>query len=272
MKAWTRQLKDFGHTEAEKYTTLVFDNRGMGESGKPLLRYTTSEMAKDLVELLDHVGWTEDRSVHVVGISMGGMIAQELGMLIPKRICSLNLVSTAPRITRTKPFLENVRNRINLMIPKAIDVQIAHVKADCYSAEWLAKPDDTEPTVQPFPTNGDRFAAAEIQKRSSPGVFTRTGFLCQLYAAGFHHKSAAQLKELGDSVGRERILVFHGTGDHMVEFVHGEMLFRELGGEEGGVTKSFHEGLGHVGPVEIRKEFNEIIRTRIDKTENMAAM
>ena len=69
IKTWSRQIKDFGHTEAEKYTTLVFDNRGMGESGKPLLRYTTSEMAKDLVELLDHVGWTEDRSIHVVGIS-----------------------------------------------------------------------------------------------------------------------------------------------------------------------------------------------------------
>lgn len=70
MSTWSRQIKDFGHTEAEKHTTLVFDNRGMGESGKPLLRYTTSEMAKDLVELLDHVGWIEDRSVHVVGISM----------------------------------------------------------------------------------------------------------------------------------------------------------------------------------------------------------
>lgn len=78
MKTWQRQTKDFGHTEADKYTALVCDNRGMGESGKPLLRYTTSEMAKDLVELLDHVGWTEDRSVHVVGVSMGGMIAQEL--------------------------------------------------------------------------------------------------------------------------------------------------------------------------------------------------
>lgn len=50
----------------------------MGESDKPLLRYTTSEMARDVIELLDHVGWTEDRSVHVVGISMGGMISQEL--------------------------------------------------------------------------------------------------------------------------------------------------------------------------------------------------
>lgn len=190
-------------------------------------------------------------------------------MLIPNRICSLNLISTAPRIVRTKPFVENIRNRINLMMPKAIDEQIAKVKNDCYSAAWLARPDETEPTVQAFPTNGDRFAASEISKRMTPGAFTRTGFLCQLAAAGFHHKSAAQLKQLGDSVGRERILVFHGTADHMVEFIHGEMLLNELGGEEGGVTKSFHEGLGHVGPVEIRDEFNALIRSRIEKTESM---
>ena len=78
MKTWQRQTKDFGHTDADKYTSLIFDNRGIGDSDKPLLRYTTSEMARDAVELLDHIGWTADRSVHVVGISMGGMIAQEL--------------------------------------------------------------------------------------------------------------------------------------------------------------------------------------------------
>lgn len=75
---WQRQTKDFGHSEAETYSCLVFDNRGVGDSDKPLLRYTTSGMAKDVIELLDHVGWTDKRSVHVVGISMGGMIAQEL--------------------------------------------------------------------------------------------------------------------------------------------------------------------------------------------------
>ena len=78
MKTWQRQTQDFGHTEGDQYSSLVFDNRGIGESDKPLLRYTTFEMARDVVELLDHVGWTESRSVHVVGISMGGMIAQEL--------------------------------------------------------------------------------------------------------------------------------------------------------------------------------------------------
>jgi len=75
---WQRQTQDFGHDEASKYSCLIFDNRGMGESDKPLLRYSTSEMARDTLELLDHVGWTGKGSVHVVGISMGGMIAQEM--------------------------------------------------------------------------------------------------------------------------------------------------------------------------------------------------
>lgn len=266
---WQRQTKDFGHGEPDMYSCLVFDNRGMGASDKPLLRYTTSEMARDTIELLDHVGWTGLRSVHVVGISMGGMIAQELAMLVPERICSLNLISTAPRIVRTLPFLDNIRNRINLMIPKGLDEQITKVKYDCYSAEWLAQPDEVEPVVKAFPTNGDRFAAGEIYKRTHPEVFNKTGFMCQLYAAGFHHKSAAQLKQIGDKVGRKRILVLHGKLDRMIPFVHGEMLLRELGGKESGVTVSFHERLGHVAPFELRKQFNALIADRIDKTEGL---
>lgn len=155
------------------------------------------------------------------------------------------------------------------MYPKPLSAQIAKVKADCYSASWLAQPDETEFVIKSFPTNGDRFAAGEINKRLSPGVFTRHGFLCQLYAAGFHHKSAEQIKQLGDLVGRERIFVFHGRGDQMINFVHGEMLVRELGGEEGGVTKVFAE-CGHVAPFELRQEFKGWIAERVEKTEGMS--
>ncbi|KAK3670248.1 hypothetical protein LTR78_009903 [Recurvomyces mirabilis] len=270
MKTWQRQTKDFGHTEGDKYTCLIFDNRGIGDSDKPLLRYTTSEMAADAVELLQHVGWTDERSIHVIGISMGGMIAQELALQIPQHICSLNFISTAPRIVRTLPYMENMRNRINLMWPKALDAQISKVKADCYSAAWLKKPDETESVVQPFPTNGDRFAAGELSKRLAPGVFQPKGFLCQLYAAGFHHKSDEQLNELANAVGRERILVLHGTDDHMIDFVHAEMMLAGLGGTERGVIFSKHEGLGHVAPFEIRHKFREIIAGRIEVTEGLA--
>ena len=84
MSAWQRQVKDFGHSQntnrgqSPRYSVLVFDNRGMGRSDKPLTRYSTSEMAIDTLELINHVGWTLERQLHVIGSSMGGMIAQEL--------------------------------------------------------------------------------------------------------------------------------------------------------------------------------------------------
>lgn len=191
------------------------------------------------------------------------------GLLIPERICSLNLISTAPRIVRTLPFLENVRNRINLLWPKSLDGQIARVKEDCLTAEWLAKPDEVEEVVQRFPTNGDRFTATEVRKRTNPGWYTRHGFLCQLYSAGFHHKSASQIKQLGDAIERQRILVLHGQSDAMIDFIHAEILLKELGGEESGVKKSFHPHVGHIAPYEMRGEFKKIIADRIQKTEAM---
>ncbi len=57
---------------------MIFDNRGIGESDKPLARYSTSEMAKDAIELIDDIGWTDKRQLHIAGVSMGGMIAQEV--------------------------------------------------------------------------------------------------------------------------------------------------------------------------------------------------
>jgi pimeloyl-ACP methyl ester carboxylesterase len=130
--AWQRQTKDFGHEQAHKYSCLVIDNRGIGESDRPLMRYSTSEMALDIIEILDHVKWTGERSLHVLGVSMGGMIAQELAFRIPERTASLTLISTGGRIRNTvvgftnldvpislltfnQGFFENVYNRAMLL-------------------------------------------------------------------------------------------------------------------------------------------------------------
>jgi pimeloyl-ACP methyl ester carboxylesterase len=51
-------------------------------------------MAQDVLDLLDHLQWTQVRSVNVVGISMGGMISLELAKAAPERISSLTLIST----------------------------------------------------------------------------------------------------------------------------------------------------------------------------------
>jgi pimeloyl-ACP methyl ester carboxylesterase len=73
-KAFRDDAEDGG--EEEQSMVLVFDNRGVRNSGYPRGPYTTRGMAEDVVTLLDYVGWTGEREVHVVGISLGGMIAQ----------------------------------------------------------------------------------------------------------------------------------------------------------------------------------------------------
>ena len=150
-------------------------------------------------------------------------------------------------------------------IPRAIDVQLADIKVRLFSKPWLEEPD----AEGAFPTNGDRFAAQELSKRQDKEGFTRKGFLCQALAAGWHHKSPEQLKALGDAVGRERIQVMHGTVDNMITVPHAEVLAKELGGEEGGVTKRIFEGRGHVLMWEEREEFRQSISAMIEKTENM---
>ncbi|KAJ9607581.1 hypothetical protein H2200_007659 [Cladophialophora chaetospira] len=273
--AWKRQTKYFGHDRSKRYSCLILDNRGMGLSDKPSARYSTSEMAHDVIEILQHVGWlpppTDDispkRDLHIAGISMGGMIAQELSLLIPNHIASLNLISTAPRLVRTLPFIENLRNRINMFIPREIDVQLEEVGYRLFSEEWLALPDtEYADASKNFPTNRDRFAAGELQKRSDKAGFTKKGFTLQAITAGWHFKSAAQIKEIGDVVGRERICVVHGTGDRMIDFHHFGLLKKELGE---GVEYKVWEGKGHVLVWEVEDEFNACLEQRFEKCEEM---
>ena len=140
------------------------------------------------------------------------------------------------------------------------------IKHNLFSESWLALPDEVEYTKEPFPTNGDRVAAGEVAKRQDTVSFTRVGFMAQAIAAGWHYKSPAQLAELGDKVGRDRIQVVHGGIDRMITFSHGEVLLESLGGEERGITKHFEPTQGHVLPIEMRKQFNSWVEDLIHKT------
>ena len=84
-------------------------------------------------------------------------------------------------------------------------------------------------------------------------------------AANWHHKSAAQLQQLGDEVGRNRILVIHGTVDRMITPPHGELLVKELGGEEKGVTQCMVDGRAHTLPMEWRRGLTKLIAEFVEK-------
>jgi len=76
---------------ARRFTVVTFDNRGTGASDKPNAVYTIEMMADDAVGVLDHLRVAQ---AHVFGVSMGGMIAQELALRHPQRLDRLILGCT----------------------------------------------------------------------------------------------------------------------------------------------------------------------------------
>ncbi|OLN92747.1 putative aminoacrylate hydrolase RutD 1, partial [Colletotrichum chlorophyti] len=279
--SWQRQTKYFGHDHADRYSVLVFDNRGMGESDVPYLRYTTSAMALDALDVLSHVGWTAPRSVHLFGISMGGMISQEIAFANPSLFASATFLCTAPWIENTKPFLQNLVDRASMLIPKTVDRSIQDTSLKIFPADWLAMPDEAAELPNDathkcgpadggqgygrFDNNFQRFQAQELIKRNTPGLFSIRGFLLQLAAAGWHHKSPEQLRQLADAIGRERIAVLHGTADVMIDVHHGKLLAKHL---NPGVVEII-DGMGHAPIMDRVPWMNKWLEDRIATVEKL---
>jgi pimeloyl-ACP methyl ester carboxylesterase len=85
--AWGFQTRAF----RRYYRVITFDNRGVGKSDKPDGAYSTKMMADDTVGLMDHL---DIKKAHVLGVSMGGMIAQAMAINYPERINKLVLGCT----------------------------------------------------------------------------------------------------------------------------------------------------------------------------------
>ena len=75
------------------FDMISYDQRGLGRSDKPDERYSMADYADDAAALMESQGWA---SAHVIGVSFGGMVAQELALRHPGRIRRLVLACTSP--------------------------------------------------------------------------------------------------------------------------------------------------------------------------------
>jgi 3-oxoadipate enol-lactonase len=88
LETWVLQIEDF---LAAGYRVLRFDNRGIGASSKPAGPYSSRMLADDTKGLVDSLGVTD---FHLMGVSMGGMIAQEYALSYPSDLRSVTFACT----------------------------------------------------------------------------------------------------------------------------------------------------------------------------------
>jgi pimeloyl-ACP methyl ester carboxylesterase len=82
---------------SKKYRVVIFDNRGAGRTDKPEIDYSIKMFADDTIGLMDALKISK---AHVLGVSMGGMIAQEIAINHPERVEKLVLCVTHPGGTK----------------------------------------------------------------------------------------------------------------------------------------------------------------------------
>jgi len=116
--SWYEQVPFFKN----HFRTITFDNRGAGRSSMPAGPYSIKQLAEDALSLLNHLA--ADKSF-ILGLSMGGMIAQELVLLAPHRIQAVVLGCTHCggdlRIPPSPEVLETFMNNTGLSHEQIVD-------------------------------------------------------------------------------------------------------------------------------------------------------
>jgi pimeloyl-ACP methyl ester carboxylesterase len=240
------------------FFVIRYDNRDVGRSTKIKARvsrkhlvaaflgkrtgrpYSLSDMASDAVGLLDHLGL--DRA-HVVGTSMGGMIAQTMAIEHPERVASLtSIMSTTGKrsVGWQDPAL------LPRMLARRQATREAYVETSAAFWQLIASPGYLDPPEVA------RDRAGETWDRGISGA----GIMRQMLAVITQQNRSVSLRSL-----RAPMLVIHGMNDRMVHVSGGRATSTAVPGSE----LLLIDGMGHDLPRELWPTFADGIRRTADR-------
>jgi 3-oxoadipate enol-lactonase len=202
----------------EDFDVVIYDHRGMGRSGRTQPPFSIADLADDAVALLDELGWD---TAHVCGISMGGMVAQEIALRNPDRLRTLTLGCTyagGPESSMTSPEVGT----------KLFGAMQSGDQERALRAAW-------EVNVSRRAAADDE-SYAEFRRRAMEVPANLPTIMAQVQAIG-PHDTSARLGEISAPT-----LVIHGTEDEMLSFHNGEAIARAIPGARVEIL----DGVGHL--------------------------
>lgn len=182
------------------FDTIAYDHRDCGDSTKTGGPFTIADLAEDAARLLEALGVD---SAHVTGISMGGMVAQELALSHPERIRSLTLGCTYCGGEGSRLTGEATMRRLAEGMASGDRERAIRTAWEVNVSPTFAAKEDVYAT---FLANGLRYGVA-------------VPVIMEQMRAITGHDTSARLPELGAPT-----LVVHGTLDEMLPVENGHMI------------------------------------------------
>jgi 3-oxoadipate enol-lactonase len=217
----------------EHFDVIAYDHRGVGASSRLEGELTTAQMAEDAAGLLTAL---ELDSAHVLGISMGGMVAQELALAHPDRIRTLTLGCTYCGGEGSALAAPQALQRLT-------EAMMSGDRARALRAGWEI---DVSPTMAADAEAYARFEAIAHRRAVALPVI-----MAQMQACAAHNTNA----RLGDL--KMPTLVIHGTADELLPVQNGRLIASRIPGSQLEIL----DGIGHLFFWERPERSAELIRT-----------